>query len=192
MTTSDPTPLPGITPEDSSRSRKRPQAGAPGRTAARRIFVDRAARWIVTAGGMAIIASILGILFFILLKVLPLVRSAHIAIGRTVPVGQEVEALTVDEYQTHAALLEPGGRIQVVRLSDGKVVDDHQLTGEGLLDARVPPGGTAFTASTNDGRVVAQTVSWRSEFDAEGQRSVVPEFAAPVEVILDPERRPLG
>ena len=35
------------------------------RTSPRRLFVDKAARWIVTAGGLAIIASILGILFFI-------------------------------------------------------------------------------------------------------------------------------
>jgi phosphate transport system permease protein len=195
MTTLDRSLSPGATPDESSRSRKRPQAVAPGRTAARRIFVDRAARWIVTGGGMAIIASILGILFFILLEVLPLVRSARIEIGRTLPVGQEVQALTVDEYQTHAALLEPGGRIQVVRLSDGKVVAEHSLVSDGvgnLGEARVPPGGTAFTASTHDGRVVAQTIAWRSDYSADGKRTVVPEFETPVEVVLDPERRPLG
>ena len=162
------------------------------RTAARRLFIDRAARWVVTGGGLAIIASILGILFFILLEVLPLVRPAQIAVGKTVPVAQEVQALTVDEYQTHAALLEPGGLIQIVRLADGAVVAEQRLGGAELLAADVPPGGTAFTAATSDGRVLAQTIAWRSEFASDGSRSIHPEFPAPVELTLDPERRPLG
>ncbi len=76
---------------------------------------------------MAIIASILGILFFILLEVLPLMRSARIEVGKTYSVAQDVQALTVDEYQTHAALLEPGGVIQIVRLADGKIVAERRL-----------------------------------------------------------------
>ncbi len=139
----------------------------------------------VTGGGMAIIASILGILFFILLEVYPLLRPARIAVGTTLTLGQEVQALTVDEYQTHAALLEPGGVIQVVRLADGQVVAERRLADEGLLAARVPPGSNAFTAATTDGRVVAQAIDWRSDFAADGSRSVHPEFAAPVEVVLE-------
>ncbi len=141
---------------------------------------------------MAIIASILGILFFILLEVLPLTRSARIEIGESVRLEHPVEALTVDEYQTHAALLEPGGRIQIVRLADGAVVAERLLAGEGLLAARVPPGGTAVTASTSDGRVLAQTIDWRTEFRSDGTRTVHPEFPEPVAIQLDPEHRVLG
>ncbi len=76
---------------------------------------------------MAIIASILGILFFILLEVLPLTRPARDrGRRRRSRSHQEIEALTVDEYQTHAALLEPGGVIQIVRLADGAVVAEKQ------------------------------------------------------------------
>jgi len=162
------------------------------RTAVRRLFVDRAARWVVTGGGMAIIASILGILVFILLEVLPLTRPARIAVGATLAVHQDVQALTVDEYQTHAALLEPGGVLQIIRLADGEVVAEKRLAGENMIAARVPPGGTAVTASTADGRVLAQTIAWRSEFAADGRRSVHAEFPAPVELQIDLERRPLG
>jgi phosphate transport system permease protein len=173
----------------------RPASGArskTARTAARRILVDRAARWVVTGGGMAIIAGILGILLFILLEVWPLSRPARVAVGATLSLAQKVQDLTVDEYQTHAALLEPGGVIQVVRLADGQVVAEKRLAGEGLVASRVPPGGTAVTASMSDGRVVAQTISWRAEFATDGSRSVHPEFPDPVELPLDAERRPLG
>jgi len=162
------------------------------RIAVRRIFVDRAARWIVTAGGMAIIASILGILIFILLEVQPLLRPAKIEVGATVAVDQEIQALTVDEYQTHAALLEPGGTIQIVRLADGEVVAEKRLAGDGLVATRVPPGGTAVTASTSDGRVLAQTIDWRIEFASDGKRNVHPDFPPPVELEVDLARRPLG
>ncbi len=165
------------------------------RTAVRRIFVDRAARWVVTGGGMAIIASILGILVFILLEVVPLLRPARIEVGATVAVGREVQALTVDEYQTHAALLEPGGVIRIVRLVDGAVVAEKRLAGRpemGLLAVRVPPGGTAVTAATADGRVLAQAIHWRTEFASDGTRSVHPDFPAPVALQVDLEKRPLG
>ncbi|MDQ1346773.1 MAG: phosphate transport system permease protein [Acidobacteriota bacterium] len=210
MTTLDGKLPPALATDERPRPARRSQSAATARTAARRIFADRAARWVVTGGGMAIIASILGILFFILLEVLPLTRSARIAVGRTIAVQQEIEALTVDEYQTHAALLEPGGVIQIVRLADGAVVAEKRLADrpdlpdgpEGparpdhaatdLIATRVPPGGTAVTASTADGRVLAQTIEWRTEFASDGSRSVHPDFPAPVTLEVDLERRPLG
>ncbi|MEO8198683.1 MAG: ABC transporter permease subunit [Thermoanaerobaculia bacterium] len=174
------------------RAAERSRVSAGKRTSTRRILIERLARWVVTAGGMAIIASILGILLFILLEVAPLLRPARIEVGATVHVDQEVQALTVDEHQTHAALLEPGGVIQIVRLADGQVVGEKRLADDTLLAARVPPGGTAFTASTTDGRVIAQTITWQTEFSTAGDRTIHPEFPAPVAIELDPERRPLG
>ena len=187
-----PPSAPALPASGRPRSSQRPESLATARTASRRIVVDRVARWVVTGGGMAIIASILGILFFILLEVLPLTRAARIEVGASVAVSQPVEALTVDEYQTHAALLEPGGNIQVVRLADGAVVAERRLVGEGLLAARVPPGGTAVTASTSDGRVIAQTIDWRTEFGSDGSRTVHPEFPEAIAIEIDPEHRPLG
>ncbi|MEO8274801.1 MAG: ABC transporter permease subunit [Thermoanaerobaculia bacterium] len=184
-------PTPPTPPAPASALPARTDAGR-GATARRRLFIDRSARWVVTAGGMAIIASILGILIFILLEVLPLLRPARIAVGATLSLTQPVEALTVDEYQTHAALLEPGGEIQVMRLTDGKIVAEQRLATTGKIVARVPPGGSAVTAATDDGRIVAQTIAWQSEFSADGKRTVIPSFPAPVEFAMDPQQRPLG
>ncbi len=56
-------------------------------TPKRRLFADRAARWLVSAGGIAIIASILGILIFILVEVLPLIYPAKVEPVRRVAVA---------------------------------------------------------------------------------------------------------
>ena len=63
-------------PTASTPSRKRFLAGAA--TSRRRLAIDGAAKWVVTGGGMAIIASILGILVFIVGEVLPLLRPARV------------------------------------------------------------------------------------------------------------------
>ncbi len=184
-----------------------PRGRAVARTSARRLWIDRLARWVVTAGGLAIIASILGILVFILIEVLPLTRPARVEVGRSLPIDRPVEAILVDEYQTHAAVLGPGGTIRVLRLEDGAVVADTALlaaaaqhpasptgaapTPATLVAANAPPGGEAIVAATSDGRFLGQTVDWRVEFDADQKRSVHAELPQPVEIELDPERRPL-
>ena len=49
----------------------------------RRQLVDRAARWVVGAGGMATIASILAILIFITVEVMPLWRAPQAELATT-------------------------------------------------------------------------------------------------------------
>jgi len=175
-------------------------------TSRRRLWTDRAARWLVTGGGLAIIASILGILLFILLEVTPLARPARIEAGPTLPLDRPVEAMLVDEYQTHVAALGPDGALRVLRLGDGAVVAERSFAETlaalppepaaeappGFAGALVPPGGKAFALATTDGRVIGQPVAWRSEFGAGGERSIHPELPAPVVLALDPRRRPLG
>src|SRR5947208_15029518 len=87
-------------------------------TPKRRLIADRAARWIVSAGGIAVIASILGILIFIVVEVFPLVLPARVDAARkvAVPGAGVVEAVLSDDYRTHVATLgEPrrgrGGRL---------------------------------------------------------------------------------
>ncbi len=94
--------------------------------------------------------------------------------------------------------------IQIVRLADGAVVAEKRLADRPdlpdlpdlpeieLIATKVPPGGTAVTASTADGRVLAQTIDWRTEFASDGSRSVHPDFPEPVTLEVDLERRPLG
>ena len=107
-----------------------------GQTPKRRLIADRAARWIVSAGGLLIIASILGILVFILIEVLPLTYAAEVTPGRRVvlPGAGRIGALIADEHRTHIASLDDRGQIQVVHIKDGKVVYAADL-----LAAAAPP-----------------------------------------------------
>src|SRR5262245_42967675 len=78
------------------------------RTPTRRLVVDRLARVAVTGGGLAIIASILGILIFIVLEVWPLVVGARVTPGGEVGVaGLTGGAALCDPYGTLVAVAEP-------------------------------------------------------------------------------------
>jgi phosphate transport system permease protein len=185
-------------------------AASRGRTASRRLWVDRAARWIVTAGGMAIIASILGILLFILLEVVPLWRPAQVETARTLAVERPIAALVTDPYRSLVTTLASDGAIRVLTLADGTVVEERRFAlplssstlepaGDApdapakLVAVKVPPGAEAFAGATTDGRVVVQAVDWEVTFDsASGARKVRAGFPAPVELALDPLQRPLG
>src|SRR6187551_2134253 len=89
---------------------------APGRTAARRLWIDRFARFVVTGGGLAIIASILGILLFILLEVVPLVRAPRVEAAGSMALDRKVNALVTDPYQALVATAAPDGKVRVQRL----------------------------------------------------------------------------
>jgi phosphate transport system permease protein len=163
-------------------------------TPRRRLIADRAARWIVSAGGLFIIVSILGILAFILIEVWPLLIGARVRTVRQVPLpGPAVGALISDEHRTHIAALAADGHVRVVRAADGKLILDQDLgTGE-LTAMALPPGAHALTGATHDGRIVLAPVSFDVTF--EGQTQVVtPNVAAPVLLDLDPDPagHPLG
>jgi phosphate transport system permease protein len=162
-----------------------------GHTPRRRLVADRVARWVVSAGGLGIIVSILGILVFILVEVWPLLASAQVTVSRQVTLpGPPTGALLSDEHRTHVAALGNDGRIRLIRLSDGRVVATEDLLAGSLTDMQVAPGSTALTASTRDGRVVIAPVAFRVSFEAQS-RVVTPEVTDPVMLELDPQHRPL-
>ncbi len=94
-----------------------------GETPRRRLVRDRLARWVVTAGGVAIIVSILGILVFILVEVWPLTRPAAVERAGSIRLPGGVPlALLADEHRSHVAALGSDGMVRVVRTADGRVV----------------------------------------------------------------------
>ncbi len=163
------------------------------RTSRHRLLVDRAARWVVTGGGLAIIASILGILVFILIEVLPLLRPARVRTGATVELPAPALAILEDEHRTHVATLGADGVLRVARLSDARLVAERPLLAAGveLAAGRTVSNGAAFAAATSDGRVVAQEVRWEVTFGAGGDREVRPLLPEAVVLDLDPAGRPL-
>jgi phosphate transport system permease protein len=163
------------------------------RTSSRRLFVDTAARWIVTAGGLAIIASILGILFFIVHEVVPLARATRVTTERihAIP-GSGALAVLTDEYRELVAALDRDGHVRVTRIDSGELLRDVSLVEGPVATAAVsvPPGSTAFVVATADGRVVVQRITFSASF-AGGKRVVAAELPAATEVVVDAARRPI-
>jgi phosphate transport system permease protein len=184
-----------------------PGSPEPGRilggriAASRRMLADAAAGVLVTAGGISIIASILGILVFIVLEVLPLTFAARVEpVGETVLPGDETIAMVGDEYRTHVALLGSDGVLRVVRAADGEVVLERNVVAPGSATAesplplsrgQVPPGGSQFMAATADGRVVSVPIEWEIEFSG-ARRSVRPRTTEPWTATVDSDGRPVG
>ncbi|HVG07745.1 MAG TPA: ABC transporter permease subunit [Thermoanaerobaculia bacterium] len=161
-------------------------------TARKRLIADRAARWVVSAGGLAIIVSILGILVFILAEVWPLMSKARVRTVREIPLpGPPAGALVSDEHRTYVAALAADGHVRMVRLKDGKLAGDVDLGTGPLTGMKVPAGQIVLTGATRDGRVVLAPVSFEVTF--EGQTQVItPAVKDPILLELDPQRRPLG
>src|SRR5512137_2746654 len=91
-----PAPLPNASSTEPARAPTPP----PRRTSPGRLLADRTARWIVTGGGLAIVASILGILLFILHEVAPLASGAAVSAGPVRPLGGGAPlAILTDEYR---------------------------------------------------------------------------------------------
>ncbi len=163
-------------------------------TPRRRLLADRAARWLVSGGGIAIIASILGILIFILVEVLPMLFPAKVTPVRQVdlPGTGRIGALLADEHRTHVATFDEHGIARVVRLDDGKeVYSSGVLTPAALTGMTVPPQSRAFAAATSDGRVLLKTMGFTVSFQG-SDRVVTPDMTPPLFLELDPEHRPLG
>jgi phosphate transport system permease protein len=155
------------------------------------VLADRAARWVVTAGGLAIIASILGILLFILWETWPLTRDAEVARAGALEQGEPpLTAIVVDEYRTHVAGLAPDGTARALSLADGAEVAAVRVVQEGerVEDPRAGPDGS-LTAKLPGGRVLSLPVSFRTRFE-EQDRRIEPAFGEPA--VLDLGASALG
>lgn len=185
---------PGDAPATSRRSPPPPLRKE--RTARRRLVADRSARWLVTAGGLTIILSILGILAFILVEVWPLTAGARIERTLRLPLGTETAgksappaAIVVDEHRTHVVGLAPDGVVRARSLADGAVQRERRVAPEGALSPgsiRATPEGR-LTAALANGAVVSVPVTFEVRFEGSTRR-VAPEIGEPARFALaDPE-----
>jgi phosphate transport system permease protein len=161
------------------------------RTPSRRLLVDRLARWTVTAGGMSVIAGILGILLFILIEVLPLVGGADVEPGRVITPAAAGGAVLTDEYRTLAAVLYADGVIRVYELDSGDTVDEITVVeGGGLAEVRAVPRELLFTASTADGAAVAVPLDFQVDFVG-SERVITARPGALIRFEFDGQQRPV-
>ena len=162
-----------------------------GETPRRRLVADRVARWVVSAGGIAIIVSILGILVFILVEVWPLMAETRVSVDKTLSLpGPPAGALLADEHRTHVAALTADGKVRVIRQSDSRIVAEKDLGAPALAGMTAPPGSRLLAGATRDGRVLLVPISFAVTFEG-SSRAIQPEVADPVVLPLDPAGQPL-
>jgi phosphate transport system permease protein len=185
-----------MTPDLGTKRFDRPAAprAAPLRgRARRRRRADRVARAVVTIGGLLIVASVLGILVFVVAQTWPLVRGARVTPGPAVGLlGAPPAAVVGDEYRTHAATLGLDGHVRVVRIADGRTISDQCVTpsGEPLVAAGLTAAGDAMWGGLGDGRVVLVAPRFDVEWTG-STRAIVPSVDPPIVVDVDPEHRPI-
>jgi phosphate transport system permease protein len=167
-----------------------------------RRFFDLLARLIITAGGLAVILSILGIFLFLIKEVAPLFSSAkgtqsgRFAAG-SLPAGLPQAVMAgVDEQQEVAYLLRAGSADQLSFFS---------LPTGAPLAAPLPPAlrtipvtamartsgkNERFGLGTKDGRIVPLTIEFTTGFE-NGIRTIRPTVMTGAPVQIDPAKSPI-
>jgi len=156
----------------------------------RRRFVDRLARWVVTAGGLAIIASIAGILLFIVAEVWPLLRPASVTVqsrvaSASVAGSAKESAVVIDEYRSHVAGVS-ADVLRVYELAGGTVIAERDL--RPLLGSSGPiaTGRTADGAglyAIAGGRIAVTRIAFPSTW-VDGKRTVSPSLGETVVLVV--------
>ncbi len=170
----------------------RPFQATPERVT-RRLRVDRMIRRLVTLGGVAIIASILAILFVIAAEVYPLLKRPTATLVGTIAAstGSPPLAVGVDEYREIAYLVSASG-VQFVSMRDGAPLQSTPLPG--LHGARVvsasPLRRGLFAFGLSDGRVIPAEVKFSVSFP-EGRRRVDAELVVGDPLLADPQKHPI-
>src|SRR5262245_58394655 len=135
------------------------------RTPRRRLLADKLARIVVTTGGLAIVASVLGILLFIVVEVAPLLYRPQVEELRSLDLGSpEPRAWVVDPHRERGVALRADGTLTVVDLTSGAPLEARALLDEPLESVAVSGHG-ALVGATRDGRVAIEAVRFGEVFD---------------------------
>jgi len=185
------------------------QAGSPTpaarreETPRRRLVADRAARWVVSAGGLAVVVAILGILVFIAAEIWPLLTRPEVTTRRHLPIpavagAGAVGAVLADEHRTLVAALTAAGQVVVLSIRDGQLVSTTDLFAPApmpmpkprLVRMTVVPESHLLAGATADGRVVLAPVQFAATFTGEVRQTAA--TVGPVAILtLDPAGHPL-
>ena len=140
--------------------------------------IDRAAVFVITLGGLAVVVGVLGILLFIVAEALPMFRAAEVTSREPIPLGANrapggpaMRALGIDEYRTLLLHRRP-------RCARGVLRHERRRTG-----ARVPVSGARtrhpvvassrsllgnfLAAGTSDGRVALAQARYIPKYENE-------------------------
>ncbi len=170
------------------------QSKLPGITPFAR-FMDRAGRWVITAGGLGVIASVVGIFVFVLIEAYPLFQMPSATQKGSLDLSAYKSVLTIgiDPYQAVSYVVhrdgidflnpDTGALILQVRpegLGDGHIVSAYRSLGDGYVGLGL-----------NDGRLMAYKIDYQIRYDDAGKQFVTPECALAETIVLDEQGQAL-
>lgn len=134
------------------------------RAARRRAFLNSAAGWVVSAGGMATIASIIAIVGFIFVEVVPLWRAPAASRDSSLGIGVAAPAtsLSTDEHRHLLQVARPDGIVDFVRLADNTVAVSLPFPdlGGARVERILPSLPSDLLALSGDGRLLVARVQY--------------------------------
>lgn len=191
--------MPPVSSSSSLESNRQSLVGVSRTGTRRRIrhLFDRVAKYIVGAGGLATIVSILGIFVYLVWEVIPLFQPATVSPELTLPValpGTQVSERThavvgIDEYREVPFILE-GKQLKFLALPNGtpmpEVGGELSIEGEPTSVVRVGLKGHTLSIGTDRGLVYLVRILYRSDFQGD-QRTILPSVKVndPVRVVPD-------
>ena len=163
-----------------------------GRRSAR--LWDRVAEVVITMGGMAVLAAVLGICVYLLWVVVPLFQSGSASdsgdMTTAAPVvdsAEDVVELWMDSDQRLAALLDATGLVTVTDLGTGRVIDDIVAI-ESPTALALLPSARAGVAGLADGSVRFFDVGFESSLVDEAALSALREALTGIDQLGPSER----
>ena len=161
----------------------------------RRMMVDRFSRNLVTIGGIAIIFSILAILFVIVAVAFPLFQSPKLTLEKILSISEKgipTFAIGIDEYREVVYTIKPSG-IQFYSLKSSKPLRVPKLTALG--DAKIisvsSTGKNYFVLGLSDGRVLPVQVEFIVSY-ANDVRTVLPKTLEKLPIRVSAEDKPVA
>ncbi|MGP1272641.1 MAG: ABC transporter permease subunit [Phycisphaerales bacterium] len=100
-------------------------ADAAGRQVRQRravLAADRTAELVITAGGLSVIAAVLGIILYLGLVTLPLLSPGRAEVASRFESGEGAAAALIDEYRAVAAMVRPDGQVDALGLVGSDLV----------------------------------------------------------------------
>jgi phosphate transport system permease protein len=164
--------------------------------------IDRAAVFVITMGGIAVVIAVLGILVFVAAEALPLFKSAKLFPAGDVPFavdlpadgGAEMRALGIDEYKKYVYAVESSGRVAFHRYDTGELATAIPVPSIGtatVTSSSRTVTGHYLAAGLSDGRVSLMQVRYVPQYEGEVLKDLTMELVDRGALVFDATGQPV-
>ena len=150
--------------------------------------IDRAAVFVITLGGIAVVVAVLGILVFVVSEAVPLFRAASLVAEPpvTMPAGSngdapQLLAAGADEYRRYLYAVESSGHVNFYDWSSGALVQAApvpEIGGALVTAASRNSSGRFLAAGLSDGRVSLMQPMFRPEYEGQSLKTLTIDLRA--------------